>query len=197
MDHSSIFVLVISLFIVIFIIISYFILSDSYFIDEKESSTTNSSLNTSHGNEVFHIRDNDFNYEEAKAVCEAHDAKLANIEQVINAYKKGANWCNYGWSDDQLALYPIQPDFWEKIQGNPQTKNQCGVIGVNGGHFDNTFHKFGANCYGKKPSPKDDEKSDTLLSSIQLNSHDKQKEIYSQLKNNIKIAPFNDDQWYQ
>ena len=58
-------------------------------------------------NEVFNIRDNIFTYNEAKAVCAAHGARLATIEDLIAAYDKGANWCSYGWTQGQLALYPI------------------------------------------------------------------------------------------
>ena len=27
---------------------------------------------------------------------------------IIEAYKKGAEWCNYGWTQGQLATYPTQ-----------------------------------------------------------------------------------------
>ena len=39
---------------------------------------------------IFNIRDNIFTYNEARAVCAAHDAKLASLEEMIEAYKK---WC--------------------------------------------------------------------------------------------------------
>ena len=39
--------------------------------------------------EVFNIRDNIFTFEEAKAVCKAHNSELATLEQVIEAYKEG------------------------------------------------------------------------------------------------------------
>ena len=35
----------------------------------------------------------------------------------------------------------------------PKTKNNCGRPGVNGGYIDNPYIKFGVNCYGKKPTP--------------------------------------------
>ena len=115
-NNSSIFVIVIFLFIIIFLIISYFILSDSLF-DTIKDNTNNIEIDNSDlygGDQVFHLRDNVFNYEDAQAACKAYDSRLANLEEVISAYKDGGNWCSYGWSDGQLALYPTQKDFWEK-----------------------------------------------------------------------------------
>ena len=31
-------------------------------------------------------------------------------------HKKGANWCNYGWSANSMALYPTQKDYYNKLQ---------------------------------------------------------------------------------
>ena len=75
---------------------------------------------------------------------------LANINEVIDSFKKGANWCSYGWSEGQMALFPTQKDFWEKLQGDSMRKHECGVPGVNGGYFENKNYHFGANCYGEK-----------------------------------------------
>ena len=76
-NNSSIFVIVISLFIIIFIIISYFILSDSLFDNLKDREYNNSDpynntlppINSSpiKKAQVFHLRDNIFKYEDAKA----------------------------------------------------------------------------------------------------------------------------------
>ena len=68
--------------------------------------------------EVFNIRDNVFTYNDAKAVCAAHGARLASLDEVVKAYKNGANWCSYGWSKDQLALYPIQKEYWAQLQSH-------------------------------------------------------------------------------
>ena len=58
--------------------------------------------------EVFHIGKNIYNYEDAKAVCKAYNSELASYDQVLHAYQHGAEWCNFGWSKDQLGLYPTQ-----------------------------------------------------------------------------------------
>ena len=58
--------------------------------------------------EVFNIDNNDFTFEQAGLVCKAYDSSLATYDQMIDAYNRGANWCNYGWSAGGLALFPTQ-----------------------------------------------------------------------------------------
>ena len=107
------------------------------------------------GSEVFHIDDSQFTYADAPAVCAAYGAELATLEQIIDAYNHGAEWCGYGWSSGGFALYPTQKATWTALQAEPDTvkRTACGRPGVNGGYFDpNT--KFGVNCFGFKPSGK-------------------------------------------
>jgi len=109
------------------------------------------------GSEVFHIDDSQFTYADAPAVCAAYGAELATLEQIIDAYNHGAEWCSYGWSAGGFALYPTQKPTWEALQAEPNTvkRTACGRPGVNGGYFDpNT--KFGVNCFGFKPTGKVD-----------------------------------------
>lgn len=102
--------------------------------------------------EVYNIDSNNFTYEEAPYVCQALDSKLATYDQIIASHKKGSHWCNYGWSANQMALYPTQKKIWDKLQKGPESsKNVCGKPGVNGGFFENKDLKFGVNCYGFKP----------------------------------------------
>ena len=144
---------------------------------------------------MFHLRDNVFNYEDAQAACRAYDARLANLEEVISSYKNGGNWCSYGWSDGQLALYPTQKDFWEKLQKNSNTKYQCGVPGVNGGYFANSEYHFGANCYGKKPS---ESCSGEELRKRDVDRFDPVDLKAAKYKHNLpKVAPFNEERWNQ
>ena len=104
------------------------------------------------GSEVFHIADNQFTYDDAPAVCAAYDSQLATLEQIIDAYNHGAEWCGYGWSAGGMALYPTQKSTWDALQQEVDQgkKTACGRPGVNGGYFDPTS-KFGVNCYGIKP----------------------------------------------
>jgi hypothetical protein len=107
------------------------------------------------GSEVFHVDDSQFTYADAPAVCAAYGAELATLEQVIDAYNHGAEWCSYGWSAGGFALYPTQRGTWQTLQAEPDTvkRTACGRPGVNGGYFDpNT--KFGVNCFGFKPTGK-------------------------------------------
>uniref|UniRef100_A0A6C0CMD9 Link domain-containing protein n=1 Tax=viral metagenome TaxID=1070528 RepID=A0A6C0CMD9_9ZZZZ len=104
--------------------------------------------------EVFNISNNLYNYEDAQAVCKTFDSRLATYDEIESAYNNGAEWCTYGWSADQLALFPTQKESWKKRQGNCKTKNSCGRPGINGGYFRNPNIKFGVNCYGVKPVAK-------------------------------------------
>lgn len=118
-------------------------------VGSATSSLTNVNLV---GNEVFHISDNMFTYADAPAVCAAYDARIATLEEIIDAYNHGAEWCGYGWSAGGMALYPTQKGTWDALQQEVDSSRRtaCGRPGVNGGYFDPTS-KFGVNCYGYKP----------------------------------------------
>jgi len=120
----------------------------------SNSSTTISSIS---GDEVFNISNNLYRYDEAAEVCSIYGAKLATYDQVEDAYNRGGEWCNYGWSDGQMALFPTQKSTWSALQGSEETKNNCGRPGVNGGYMENPNIQFGINCYGKKPQATDKE----------------------------------------
>jgi hypothetical protein len=142
--------------------------------------------------EVFHIRDNIFREDQAAAVCKAFDAELASLSQLEHAYKKGADWCSYGWSKDGVALYPTQPDTFKKLQQIPSRKEECGVPGINGGFFENKNILFGVNCYGPKPVMKEGEiiRKDELL-----NPTDIEAERISATKDELEISPFSYSLW--
>ena len=101
--------------------------------------------------QVFNIPDNNFVYADAKALCSAYGAKLATYQQVEDMYNSGGEWCNYGWSEDQMALFPTQQKTWDGLQKISGHENDCGRPGVNGGYIANPKVKFGVNCYGFKP----------------------------------------------
>jgi hypothetical protein len=105
--------------------------------------------------EVFNVSNNLYTYDDAQAICSAYGAKIANYDQIEDAYKNGAEWCNYGWSDGQMAFFPTQKSTWDALQKTTDKKNNCGRPGINGGYFANPYIKFGVNCYGKKPAPSD------------------------------------------
>jgi len=108
--------------------------------------------------EVFNIRNNLYTYDEAREVCSIYGAKLATYDQIEKAYNKGGEWCNYGWSEGQMALFPTQKDTWNKLQKTEKAKNACGRPGINGGFINNKNVRYGVNCFGKKPKATDKEK---------------------------------------
>jgi hypothetical protein len=150
--------------------------------------------------EVFNVSRNIYTYNDAAAVCEALGAELANYEQVQESHAKGADWCNYGWTKGQLAVYPTQKSTWEKLQKGPaEYRNACGRPGVNGGYFDNPELRFGVNCYGIKP-PRN--ATDELLESqVALPptpdqiEFEKKVQKYREQLNTITVLPFQKGQW--
>ena len=101
--------------------------------------------------QVFNIPENTYVYADAKALCSAYGSRLATYKEVENSYNKGGEWCNYGWSDDQMALFPTQQKTFDDLQKIKGHENDCGRPGVNGGYMSNPALKFGVNCFGYKP----------------------------------------------
>lgn len=147
--------------------------------------------------QVFNISDNVFTYDDAEAVCKAYGSELATYEQLVDAYKKGANWRNYGWVKGQMALFPIQNNYWQKCQetDDASAAESCGVPGINGGYFENKNMQFGVNCYGKKRGPKGPERSkDVFISDKERELRAKVAEFQKNL-GKFKLLPFNEDKW--
>jgi hypothetical protein len=105
--------------------------------------------------EVFNISNNLYTYEDARNICSAYGAKLATYDDMEKAYNGGAEWCNYGWSEGQMAFFPTQKSTWTELQKSEKKKNNCGRPGINGGFMANPNIKFGVNCFGKKPTASD------------------------------------------
>jgi len=101
--------------------------------------------------QVFNIPGNNYVYPDAKALCTAYGSRLATYKEVEDSYNKGGEWCNYGWSEGQMALFPTQQKTWNELQKIEGHENDCGRPGVNGGYIANPAVKFGVNCYGFKP----------------------------------------------
>ena len=150
--------------------------------------------------QVFNIPGNYYNYENAKALCKAYDARLANYKEVENAYNNGGEWCSYGWSDGQMALFPTQPSTFEELQKIEGHKNDCGRPGVNGGYMANPELKFGVNCYGYKPKMTPEEEE---LMATQPKYPVTKKDIEMELRveywkrrlSEILVSPFNHTTW--
>jgi hypothetical protein len=152
--------------------------------------------------QVFHVPNNIYTYNDAKAVCKAYGSRLATYGEIENAYKRGAEWCGFGWSADQMALYPTQMETWKKLQKRKGHKHDCGRPGINGGFVAYKKAPFGVNCYGHKPKITSEERK--LMDNeelIPLSPEERRfkKKVKKFRKNlpEILVSPFNYDAWSQ
>ena len=151
--------------------------------------------------EVFHIAGNSYTYEQAKEACDLHGARLATYEEIEKAYENGANWCSYGWSEDQMAFFPTQLKVFNELKTIKGHENDCGRPGINGGFIKNPSVKFGANCYGKKPEAKPNDMqymhsiNHTPSPYVSKESAEGIKKEEIQKLNSYTISSFNKDKW--
>lgn len=150
--------------------------------------------------QVFHLSDNKYNYEDAKAICTAYDARLATYNELNQAYNEGADWCGYGWSDKQMALFPTQEEKWNKLQTIEGHENDCGRPGINGGFIDNPNVKFGINCYGVKPAITGEEAKQMQNEQLYPKTRkekmfDKKVDYWRHNLKDVMVSPFNSDNW--
>jgi len=101
--------------------------------------------------QVFNIPGNYYGYEDAKTLCQAYGSRLATYDEVEDSYNKGGEWCNYGWSEGQMALFPTQKTTFDNLQNIPGHEHDCGRPGVNGGYMANPHIQYRVNCFGYKP----------------------------------------------
>ena len=171
---------------------------------EEESSSSSSSSTTcmdqDAAKEVFHIAQNKYTFDEAKDVCEEYGATLATYDEVERAYNNGANWCSYGWSKDQLALFPTQKEVYNELKKLPGHEHDCGRPGINGGYFNNTKVKFGVNCYGVKPTASPEERKDMQMAEIYPKTTEdiameNRVQYWKDKLHGLVLAPFNKSNW--
>ena len=150
--------------------------------------------------QVFNIPENTYIYSDAKALCSAYGSRLATYKEVETAYDKGGDWCNYGWSDGQMALFPTQQKTYDDLQKIEGHENDCGRPGVNGGYMSNPALRFGVNCFGYKPKMTTEEED---LMATQPIYPKTAKDIAMENRVNywkdklteIIVSPFNHDTW--
>jgi hypothetical protein len=150
--------------------------------------------------QVYNIPGNYYDYENAKAICSAYDSDLATYEQIEKAYEEGGEWCNYGWSDGQMALFPTQQQTFNNLQKIPKHEHDCGRPGINGGYIANPNVKFGVNCYGYKPKITDQEEQIMNVSTpYPLTKEDldfqNRVDYWKNQINTVLISPFNYKSW--
>jgi hypothetical protein len=144
--------------------------------------------------QVFHVT-GQYDFLEAKALCRAYGGKLASMSQMMEGYNKGAEWCNYGWSEDGMALYPTQYATWKKLK-EENRDGVCGVPGVNGGYVNHKY-ALGANCYATKPAGTVD-LQDPMFNTPQSLEDMQLSERVTYWKSRLpqlKVDPFNPTTW--
>jgi hypothetical protein len=158
------------------------------------------------GNKEVFLIYNKFNYIEAQEVCKKYSGRLATEEELQEALENGANWCIWGWLDEQMIGHPVQDIFWketEKIH-----KGFCGPHpGVNKLYNIDPMKKFSVTCYGIKPKktkkdkPLDDlNRIDPVSKAIKECKLDQQRErnkckTFEEEQKNLRLLGFNHDKW--
>ena len=173
------------------------VIDDDHETKQKNEPEQDCKTNTDISGEVFHIPNNKYTYNDAKDVCESLDARLATYDEVESAYNNGGNWCSYGWSDEQMALFPTQKSVYNQLKKIKGHENDCGRPGINGGYIGNKNAKFGINCYGKKPYISDKNKffMDNYSYSPAIPDASYNKITKDKTINELLISSFNKSKW--
>ena len=152
-------------------------------------------------NEVFHVPGRTFTYHDSKAVCKAFDSEIADYNQLATAQKKGASWCSYGWTKDQLGLYPTSQSDFDKLKKIEGHEYDCGLPGINGGYVANPYTRLGVNCYGVKPKKSElDAKlisEDLYPKTAKELLFEKRVKYWKDRIGNMLIMPFNNNNWFK
>ena len=176
----------------------------SSFTPPSNTSYTSDSNENCTNKQVFNVSQNKYTYKQAQQVCQALDASLASYDQIEQAYNEGAEWCNYGWSEGQMAYFPTQKATYNKLMENPYTKNACGRPGINGGFMGNPNLRFGVNCYGIKPEKPEGWTAPKIVPPPSpcegcTSKEDKEKQEYEKkmekLRQDAKLNGFNSNEW--
>ncbi len=168
--------------------------------DNVDHENDNDNNNVKSHEEVYHIPGNVYNFNNARALCKAYGGRLANYEDVQKAYDKGGEWCSYGWSEDQMALFPTQLKTWNKLQKVKGHENDCGRPGINGGFIDNPNVRFGVNCFGPKPkiTPLEAQlmkNNKEFPITVRSQEFQKKVEYWKSRIGDIMVSPFNRTTW--
>ena len=150
--------------------------------------------------QVFNIPGNYYNYTDAQTLCQAYGSRLANYQEVEDSYNSGGEWCNYGWSDGQMALFPTQTDTYNTLQSETGHEHDCGRPGINGGYIANPNVKFGVNCFGYKPKITSEEEelmktTPPYPQSAQDIAFQKRVDFWKTKVSDILVSPFNHNSW--
>jgi len=150
--------------------------------------------------EVFLVQDGIYSYEEAEPLCRAYGARLATMGDLYDAWRKGADWCTYGWVKGNKAVYPTQKSSWAKLQesDNKETRTKCGLPGLNGGMIRDHSRRFGVHCYGVKPPTWRNYLANTMAADNLTAEEQEKKAMSSEFRrklNQYTVAPFSKVRW--
>ena len=150
--------------------------------------------------QVFNIPGNLYGYNDAKSLCRAYGSRLATYDEVEDSYNKGAEWCNYGWSEGQMALFPTQKKTFDNLQDVKGHEHDCGRTGVNGGYMANPQIQYGVNCYGYKPKITNEEEEMMQNTSPYPKTEkdiamEKRVDYWKTKIDEILVSPFNYNNW--
>ena len=162
----------------------------------NQSSDGVNSIGNRGGSEVYNIERNIYSLSDADAACRVFDGKLASLDQLIEAHKNGADWCNVGWTSDGVAAFPVQKDTWLKSQNNKSARaNECGSKhGVNIVRSDPHL-LYGVHCYGKKPNAVGMENIKRAYISDKERATLLKMDQFRKQKNNMMKLPYNSKKW--
>jgi len=169
-------------------------------LGDSNSNNNNTIPEIKYTEQVFNIPGNYYGYEDAKTLCSAYGARLANYQEVEDTYNKGGEWCNYGWSEGQMALFPTQTNTFNNLQKIEGHEHDCGRPGVNGGYMANPHLKFGVNCYGYKPKINEDEEQLMQVNTAYPKTEkdilfEKRVDYWKTKISDILVSPFNYNTW--
>jgi hypothetical protein len=176
----------------------------------KDKVKPNNKAKTKKDNREVFLIYGSYTYPEAKEICKLYKGDIASLEQLDEAFKKGANWCTWGWLNEKYIAYPVQESYWKFIE--KQHKGFCGpTAGVNKIKNIDISKRFSINCFGIKPkqTKKDLQKSkelikcinkvDPLAEKIRKCKSEKKKQAQDswvvKQKKNLFIVGFNETKW--
>jgi hypothetical protein len=173
-------------------------------INQTNSDTVTNTISNIGGfggeTQVFNVPGNYYSYNDAQTLCSAYNSRLATYDEVEKAYNNGGEWCNYGWSEGQMALFPTQKVTYNNLQKIKRHEHDCGRPGINGGYMANPELKFGVNCYGPKPKMSSEEQqymmSNTPYPKTEKDiAMEKQIDYWKNHLSEILVSPFNYTNW--
>lgn len=168
--------------------------------DLPEEEDDNNNIHLILNEQVFHLPENKYSYDDAKAICKAYGARLATYEDMSKAYDKGADWCSYGWSDEQMALFPTQQAKWDNLQKKKGHEKDCGRPGINGGYIYDPSMVYGVNCFGNKREINRHQaelmrEKPFYIKNMSELKFDEKVRYWRNKIGQLEVAPFNHDNW--